>query len=311
MASILSPVGIYLIVSYFPYLKEAGEIKVLNPAVLSALAGSIASIIAVKLAGYPDEKPCSWFNIVKYFKWLAFGFTFYFFNVLAIDLFTGIKHNVSLARTGVWFIYGLVMHKWPKKLDNSYRFAGLILVFIGIIASILFPFRYAAEFGKMKPLFNQVSLLYLLISSIVLWLVARKKESENWFFSQTREAPFWSVTLALVCFAYLNIEIASFFGGKGTSFSLLTQGRFSQQLSYSLGWLFYAIVLLGSGIRWKVVRARQAALVLIIVTSIKIFLKDLWSLGQLYRVASFIGLAIVLMLVSYLYQRFLSNMEEK
>jgi uncharacterized membrane protein len=50
---------------------------------------------------------------------------------------------------------------------------------------------------------------------------------------------------------------------------------------------------------------------LIIVTSVKIFLKDLWSLGQLYRVASFIGLAVVLMLVSYLYQRFLSKMEEK
>jgi uncharacterized membrane protein len=36
---------------------------------------------------------------------------------------------------------------------------------------------------------------------------------------------------------------------------------------------------------------------------------DLWKLGQLYRVASFIGLAIVLMLVSYLYQRFLTKSE--
>lgn len=54
-------------------------------------------------------------------------------------------------------------------------------------------------------------------------------------------------------------------------------------------------------------RARQAVLILILVTSAKIFLKDLWDLGQLYRVASFIGLAAVLMLVSYLYQRFLAK----
>jgi uncharacterized membrane protein len=69
--------------------------------------------------------------------------------------------------------------------------------------------------------------------------------------------------------------------------------------------------MLVSGIKWKTVRARQTALVLIIITSLKIFLKDLWSLGQLYRVASFIGLAIVMMMVSYLYQRFLSKMGDK
>ncbi|MGM0599910.1 MAG: DUF2339 domain-containing protein [Candidatus Rifleibacteriota bacterium] len=311
VASVLSPIGIYLIISYFPQLKEAGGIKVLNPVVLSALAGSISCVLAVKLAGYPDEKPCSWFNIVKYFKWIAFGFTFYFFNVLAVDIFSDVKHNVSLAKTGVWFVYGLMMHKWPKKLDNSYRLAGLILIFIGILASVLFPFRYAAEFGKMAPLFNQVSALYLLITFITLWLLGRKKVAEEWPLYSINEIPFWSVTLALLSFAYLNIEIASFFGSKGSSFSLLTHGRFAQQLSYSLGWLFYAIALLGAGIRWNAVRARQAALVLIIVTSVKIFLKDLWSLGQLYRVASFIGLAVILMLVSYLYQRFLSNMKEK
>jgi len=83
------------------------------------------------------------------------------------------------------------------------------------------------------------------------------------------------------------------------------------QLGYSLGWLGYAIVMLVVGIKWQVRRARQAALLLIIITFLKIFLKDLWSLGQLYRVASFIGLAIIMMLVSYLYQRFLAKMEDK
>ncbi len=35
----------------------------------------------------------------------------------------------------------------------------------------------------------------------------------------------------------------------------------------------------------------------------KIFFMDLWWLGQFYRVASFIGLAAVLILVSFLYQK--------
>ena len=107
----------------------------------------------------------------------------------------------------------------------------------------------------------------------------------------------------------LNIEIASVFGKEGRPFSLLTRDSLSHQLGYSLGWLVYSIGLLLSGIRWKVVRARQAALLLVLLTCCKIFLLDLARLEQLYRVASFIGLAIVLMLVSYLYQRFINKSE--
>jgi hypothetical protein len=40
------------------------------------------------------------------------------------------------------------------------------------------------------------------------------------------------------------------------------------------------------------------------VTLLKLFLADLWQLGGLYRVGSLIGLAIVLMVVSFAYQRF-------
>ena len=52
---------------------------------------------------------------------------------------------------------------------------------------------------------------------------------------------------------------------------------------------------------------RWASLILLVITALKIFLKDLWFLGQLYRVASFVGLALVLIMVSFLYQRFLMN----
>ena len=46
-------------------------------------------------------------------------------------------------------------------------------------------------------------------------------------------------------------------------------------------------------------------------TTFKIFFMDLWRLGQLYRVASFVGLAAVLILVSFLYQRFMTGKDEE
>ncbi len=40
---------------------------------------------------------------------------------------------------------------------------------------------------------------------------------------------------------------------------------------------------------------------------VKLFLHNLWRLGGLCRVGSLIGLALVLILVSFIYQRFLTT----
>jgi len=95
--------------------------------------------------------------------------------------------------------------------------------------------------------------------------------------------------------------------GAGQAFSFRSQGRLAQELGHSLAWLAYAVLLLWSGIHFKAKAARWASLLLLLATSVRVFIFDLWNLGQLYRVASFFGLSAILILVSFLYQRFLSG----
>ncbi len=45
--------------------------------------------------------------------------------------------------------------------------------------------------------------------------------------------------------------------------------------------------------------------VLLLVTLGKLFLHDLGNLSQLYRIGAFIGVAIILIVASFVYQRFL------
>jgi len=90
-----------------------------------------------------------------------------------------------------------------------------------------------------------------------------------------------------------------------------TYGNLAHQLSYSLSWLLYSIGLLVRGIKWQTSEVRWAALILMVGTSFKIFFMDLWRLGRLYRMASFIGLAAVLILVLFLYVRFLTWKDEE
>ncbi len=77
-----------------------------------------------------------------------------------------------------------------------------------------------------------------------------------------------------------------------------------QQLSLSGVWLVYSVVLMGSGL-WKKHRGlRIAAFVLFGITILKIFLYDLSFLDTLYRIFSFIALGVVLLGVSFAYQRY-------
>jgi uncharacterized membrane protein len=219
------------------------------------------------------------------------------------------SHTLSMAvgSSAGWILYGLGLLIWPKRLDRPFRLAGLIMMLLGLIKAVVIPFRFKVDFGAMTPLLNSPTLLYAGCLGLLVFLIRYRRNDENWPVKAIPSQPFWVILFMLMAFYTMNIEIASAFGLKGRPFSLMTHGSLSHQLGYSLGWLMFSIGMLVSGIKWRLVKVRWAALILLVLTAFKIFFKDLWALGQLYRVASFIGLAVVLILVSFLYQRYLSD----
>ena len=221
-------------------------------------------------------------------------------------LFFGHTASMAVGSAAGWLAYGLGLLLWTKGLDRPFRIAGLILILTGLIKTSLFPFSHKEAFGAMTPLLNYPSLLFLFVIVMLVCLTLNKPK-HHWPLEQPGSRGFWGSLLAVMIFFVLNIEISSVFAIKGGDFSLLTHGSLSHQLAYSLGWMVYSIGLLVVGIRWSNIKVRWAALAFLVVTALKIFFMDLWRLGQLYRVASFIGLAAVLILVSFLYQRFLSK----
>ncbi len=108
----------------------------------------------------------------------------------------------------------------------------------------------------------------------------------------------------------LNIEIADYFA-IGAEIVFRFGAGVSQDLTYTLGWLAFGMALLGVGIWQRSHAARIAAVLLIAVTTFKCFLYDLRSLEGLYRVGSFVGLAIALALVSLALQKFVLARPER
>jgi uncharacterized membrane protein len=67
---------------------------------------------------------------------------------------------------------------------------------------------------------------------------------------------------------------------------------------------------MGAGLLRRVRSLRIIAIVLFGIAILKIFFYDLSFLETLYRIISFIGLGIILLTVSYLYQRYRSAIVE-
>jgi uncharacterized membrane protein len=107
----------------------------------------------------------------------------------------------------------------------------------------------------------------------------------------------------ILLFILLNIEIADFYA-TGPTVTFRFGVTVSQDLTYTIGWLAFGMALLAAGIYLGNRPARVAAVSLIAVTTFKCFLYDLGSLAGLYRVASFVGLAMSLALVSLALQKF-------
>nr|MBA2623350.1 DUF2339 domain-containing protein [Chthoniobacterales bacterium] len=109
---------------------------------------------------------------------------------------------------------------------------------------------------------------------------------------------------AILVFLLLNIEIADFFSiGPTLTFSF--SGNFARDMTYSIAWALFAFALLLVGMKNKLRYVRFAGMALLLVTLIKLFLHDLGSLSQLYRIGAFIGVALILIVASFVYQRFL------
>lgn len=109
----------------------------------------------------------------------------------------------------------------------------------------------------------------------------------------------------LLLFLLLNIEIADYFTAPGDRcVAFRFGGNFPRDMTYSIAWGLFALGLLGIGIWKKSSYPRFAAIGLLGITLLKLFLHDLAAIENVYRIGALIGVAVIAFVASFLYQRF-------
>jgi uncharacterized membrane protein len=123
--------------------------------------------------------------------------------------------------------------------------------------------------------------------------------------------PLFNTLGTILAFLLLNIEIADYFTPTGArTLTFQFSGDFARDMSYTIGWALFALGLLVAGI-WKETRtARYAAIALLSVALLKLFFHDLARLEALYRIGALFAVAVIAILASFAYQRFLPGNEK-
>ena len=117
----------------------------------------------------------------------------------------------------------------------------------------------------------------------------------------------------LLVLFFLTTEISGSFEAayyRASDYQLKRDIRSRMQLSISALWGFYSIVLVTVGILRRVQPLRLLAILLFAATILKVFFVDLSEMEKIYRIIASIGLGVILLAVSMMYQRYRTQINE-
>ncbi len=218
-----------------------------------------------------------------------------------------------------WAALGLSTTVLWRKLDHEgLKWFALLLLTAVTVRLILNPAVLDYSQRGALPVLNWMMYTYLvsaLCLGLVSWLlgpleVARARGWEKPIYASgvAVGAANTGIGCILVVFAWLNLAVFDFFA-EGARFIISFERLPARDLTLSIVWICYAVVLLAIGM-WRRSRAlRWTSLIFMLVSIGKVFLYDLGQLKDLYRVMSLLGLAVSLLLISLAYQRFVFRKE--
>ncbi len=203
-----------------------------------------------------------------------------------------------------WALEGFALIWLFRKVPHrGLRIVGAALLCVAFIRLALNP--AVLEYHRRAP--HRIWNWYLYaygITAVCSLLAARLFQAPREKAVERAAPPLLYSLGAILVFLLLNIEIADYFSiGPTLTFSF--SGNFARDMSYSIAWALFAFALLLVGMRQKSGAVRYAGLGLLLVTLVKLFFHDLNSLSQLYRIGAFLGVAVILIVASFVYQSFL------
>ncbi len=204
-----------------------------------------------------------------------------------------------------WFVEAAVLLWVAGRLKSD------LLTVFSVGALILGVVRLLAidNFETGQVLFNQRMATYAVavaVLGLLVWFGRRRGDEAG-----EQMAAVSSVALNALALWALGLEVHDFYGaqttraskGVGYDWRVSREIDIARDFTYSALWMGYGAMLMVIGFLKRRVFIRWQAMALIAATICKVFVYDVSSLDRGYRIVSFMALGILLMGISFVYQR--------
>lgn len=289
-ASAASGIGHFVLIYDLTMQSYPNSMMGLLPAVftLPPLAGLI-TILRTSPPGHTRNTQLAWFG----------GVTLFF-----ITLIFPIQFDRQWLTLG-WAMEGAALCWFFNRVPHQgLRYVGIGLLTAAFLRLAINPAVLTYQARSGTPIFNWHFYTYAIAAAAQFvgawWLRPPNDRIEN--------VNVRAVLLSfggVLLFLLLNIEIADYFtpeGGRFVSFDF--SANFARDMTYSISWALYALLLIAIGLWKRIGGVRYAGIGLLAVTLLKLFFHDLSAIESIYRIAALIVVAVIALAASFLYQRF-------
>jgi hypothetical protein len=203
----------------------------------------------------------------------------------------------DVALTRAWLAEGIVLTAAGVGFKHRIARGSGLAAFVLAVGTYWYTVHLRPE---ADPAFISAWALAGLVAcfGLAAWSLAigRLERIEAW---EKETRPFLFLASAVFFMAWGTVEILRFYDLLGEP----ERWALARDLSISSFWMVYAAVLLSLGFWIRQAPVRWTGLGMALIAAGKVFLYDLSQLSELYRILSFVLLAIVLLALSFRYQR--------
>ncbi len=328
----------FLIFAFAPRLVRINVGENANPSAWDGLATVLLPVANAALgfiAFYAlfDTETANWAG-----PWLAVAFAAFYLLLLRLPQ-RGLLHSsppilsaLHLATTVVFLTIAIPLKAQGRWLTIGWLVEGAALLWVAsrvrsMLLRVLALISLVLGLGALiiinppastVPFFNQRFGTYcvaIAAFAFAAWLAQKKREED-----ESQHATRWTeltaaaalIVSALILLA-IGWEIHSYWWNLRWSgnWDLARDYQMYAQFTYSAFFMLYGATLLSAGFWRRSSFLRWQALVLLAVSVAKVFLYDMSQLSQGFRILSFLGLGVLLLGVSFVYQRDWLNLRGK
>lgn len=204
-----------------------------------------------------------------------------------------------------WALQGAALCRlsWKAAGHWGLRLSGFGLLAAAFVRLAVQPFAESYERAG-PPVWNWMLYTYLL-AALCMAAGARWLPPPGDRLGNTNIRAILQIFCGVLLFLLMQIQVANAFAEPGERYvALALEGEFAFSMTCSIAWALYALALLIAGFVWSIRGARYAGLALFGVTLTKLFVHDLANIESFYRIAAFVGVAVLALGAAFLYQKF-------